>query len=238
MNLKVNLLSLIALGATVSFSFIGRTYAEPRVAFAEKGRLVLSDDFSQAPSDHKVRDISESWQRKLSFGRWTSGASGGVKVEYVPKQGHGPVLTYLGSAKDVIIECEFRLPRDAVPNRHFRIFLDHPDYRGHTIAAWANVSSVFQPEGLTLLHNPKTKDKKVIEEARFGPVALKLKPGKWHKIRLELVGKRARVTIGDTVVEGEHPSLKTTKIKIGLNPGKAGGELRNFRVWEVKPKNQ
>jgi hypothetical protein len=87
-------------------------------------------------------------------------------------------LTYLGPVGDVIIECEFRLPKKDEPDRHFRIFLDHPDYRGHTIAAWANLSTVFQPLGLTLLHNPKKADKEVLEEVRFGPeeVDLELNP--------------------------------------------------------------
>jgi hypothetical protein len=208
--------------------------ADSEGALAQKGRLLLSDDFTKTPADRKVHDFSEGWQRRLSFGNWTVMEKGGVNVVNVPDEGHGPVLTYLGPVKDVIIECEFRLPTKAGPDRHFRIFLDHPDYRGHTIAAWANLATTFQPLGLTLLHNPKTKDKKVLKEVRFGPKAVNLKPGEWHKMRLELVGKRVRVTVGETVVEGEYPALATTKNKIGLNLGKAGGDLRSFRVWEAK----
>jgi hypothetical protein len=202
----------------------------------EKGELLLSDDFLSFPEDRKPHDYGDGWQQKITFGEWTPLKGGGVRAVNVPEHGHGPVLTYLGPVGDVIIECEFRLPTEEGPDRHFRIFLDHPDYRGHTIAAWANLSTVFQPLGLTLLHNPKKADKEVLEEVRFGPEAADLAPGKWHTMRLELVGDRARVTVGDTVVEGEYAGLDTTKNKIGLNPGKAGGELRNFRVWEAVAK--
>ncbi len=207
--------------------------AEP---LAAKGQLLLSDDFSDPPSEWKEkRTLTGGWEQRLSFGDWKAMKKKGVQASNVPDQGHGPVLTYWGTIDDVIIECEFRLPTEDVPDRHFRIFLDHPDYGGHTIAAWANLSTVFQPLGLTLLHNPKKKDKTVLEEARFGPEAVILTPGTWHKMRLELVADQVRVTVGETTVTARHPSLKTTKHKIGLNPGKAGGDLRNFRVWKAIP---
>lgn len=220
--------------AFLSVSFVSA--AESDDSLAEKGRLILSDDFTKPPVDRKAHDFAEGWQRRLSFGKWTSLEKGGINALNVLEEGHGPVLTYLGPVKDVIIECEFRLPTKAGPERHFRIFLDHPDYRGHTIAAWANLATTFQPLGLTLLHNPKTKDKKVLKEVRFGPKDVNLIPGEWHKMRLELVGKRVCVTVDDVIVEGEHPALQTTKSKIGLNPGKAGGDLRSFKVWEAKRK--
>ncbi len=199
---------------------------------AEKGRLLFKDDFRKAPALKKKKvNVAEGWDQRLSFGDWSVLKEGGLKAVNVPSDGHGPVLTYLAPIDNVIIECEFKLPEKEGPDRHFRIFLDHPDYTGHTIAAWANFSTTFQPLGLTLLHNPKDKDKKVKEEKRFGPVDVNLKPGKWHHMRLELVDDLARVTVGDVTVEGRHPALATTKNKIGLNPGKAGGAIRNFEVW-------
>lgn len=240
MSFTINRIShsllLNAAYALLAFLVVVQANADPNRSLAEKGRLLLSDDFTKMPDDRKPHDFAENWQRRLSFGNWTSMPGGACHVEFIPGQGHGPVLTYLGPVQDVIIECEFRLPEKEGPDRHFRIFLDHPDYRGHTIAAWANLSTTFQPFGLSLLHNPKSKDKKVMEEVAFGPKSAVLTAGKWHKVRLELVGERVRVTVGDTVVEGRHPSLKTTKNKIGLNPGKGGGDLRNFRVWEAKPR--
>ena len=204
---------------------------------ATKGELLLSDDFASMPADRKPHKFGLGWKRKISFGAWAALKDGGVQAANIPEQGHGPVLTYLGPVKDVIIECEFRLPAKEGPDRHFRIFLDHPDYRGHNIAAWANLATKFQPLGLTLLHNPKTADKKVMEEVRFGPEAIELTPDVWHRMRLEVVGRNVRVTVGEVVVSGSHPRMATTRNKIGLNPGKAGGTLRNFRMWTAIPAN-
>jgi hypothetical protein len=224
------LLPVLVLGFAVGLAAAG--------PLAEKGKLLLADNFVKLPGDRKARGLAEGWQQRISFGKWIPIEEGGVRAVNVPEHGHGPVMTYLGPVGDVIIECEFMLPKKEGADRHFRIFLDHPDYRGHTIAAWANLTTVFQPLGLTLLHNPKSADKKVLEEARFGPQEVALEPGAWHTMRLELVGTRARVTVGDAVVEGEHAKLATTKNKIALNPGKAGGSLRNFKVWQAVPKKK
>ena len=206
---------------------------ESATSFAKKGDLILTDDFSKPPVVKQTDEWSGDWQRRCSFGLWTSLGESAIRAQNVPSQGHRPVVSYQSPVKNVIVECEFRLPEAEGPDRHFRIFLDFPKYRGHAIAAWANLSTVFQPAGLSLLHNPKGANNKVINEARFGPVEVDLTPGKWHLMRLEILDQRVRVTVGDAIVEGTLPALNAKKRNIALNPGKAGGELRNFRVWEA-----
>ena len=157
-------------------------------------------------------------------------------MENIPEDGHGPVLTYLTPIKDVIIECEFRLSTKDVVDRHFRIFLDNPEYGGHTIAAWANVSTVFRPKGLTLFHNPKVKGKTPVKAVDIGPQSWHAKVAGWHKMTLVLIGDKARVIVDAVELDARIPGLDTTKNKIGLNPGKAGGEVRNFKAWKaLKP---
>jgi len=119
---KSSSLFRIALGAFLLIPFSRPTSAEPSGLLAEKGPLILSDDFTKAPTDRKAHDISEGWQRRVSFGNWTPIKGGGLKAVNVPEDDHGPVLVYMGTLKDVIIECEFRLPEKDGPNRHFRIF--------------------------------------------------------------------------------------------------------------------
>lgn len=70
--------------------------------------------------------------------------------------------------------------------------------------------------------------------ALAGPLALDLKPGTWYKMRLEVVGDKARTTVDGITLEGHHPDLRVEKSKIGLNPGLAGGSIRNFKAWKVK----
>jgi hypothetical protein len=113
--------------------------------------------------------------------------------------------------------------------------LDHPDYRGHTINATANISSGFRPVGLTLQHLQKDANKKILVDVEFETKKLKLKPGRWHTMKVTLIDDYAMVEIdGQTMTEGRSEHLNVTKNKIGLNPGIAGGEIRNFRVVKAE----
>lgn len=221
--------------ATASLACAADEEQPPNAAFPaiRKGALVVEDQFDGARPTKKWMTFAGKWRRRATFGDWQPLSGGGLRAANIPDDGHGPVLVYEGRFKDLVIECEFRLPAERGPFQHFRVFLNHPDYSGHTIGAWANLSSKFQPVGLTLLHNPKTEDKKVIDEKRFGPAELKLEPDRWYAMRLELFGRHARVTVDGVVVSGSHPGFAVEKNVLGLNPGRGNGDVRNFRVWEA-----
>lgn len=203
---------------------------------AEKGRLILSNPFEGSLEKKKLVAIGDGWQRRVSFGAWTLRSDGSVTAENVPVDGHGPVLTYIASVRDLIIECEFKMPASPKANRHFRIFLDHADYAGHAIQITANISSVFRPVGLTLQHISKTKDgeKRVIKDIEFGPAKLELNPDTWYTMRFEVVGDKAWTLVNGVSLRGQNEVIDVEKSKIGLNPGIAGGSIRNFKVWSVK----
>ncbi|MCZ6672944.1 MAG: hypothetical protein O7C75_08390 [Verrucomicrobia bacterium] len=203
---------------------------------AKKSTRLLSNNFEGSLERHELVDVTEKWQRRISYGEWLVQRDGSIKAVNVPEHGHGPVLTFLGPIKNVTIQCEFQLPTQEGPDRHFRIFLDHPDYRGHTIQAWANLSTTFRPEGITLQHIRKDKDGKTVEDIEFGQRDFPLKPGAWYEMRLELFGDLVQVTVDGVSIQGRHTALDVEKFKIGLNFGKAGGAIRNFRVWQAVPK--
>ena len=46
-----------------------------------------------------------------------------MKAINVPEHGHGPVLTFIAPIRDIIIECEFMIPKEPINDRHFRIFI-------------------------------------------------------------------------------------------------------------------
>ena len=140
----------------------------------------------------------------------------------------------LAPIHDIIIECEFQIPETPEKDRHFRIFIDEDGYRGHNIQSTANVSSVFRPVGLTLQHLRKNDDKGTLTDADFGPLNLDLQPNTWYKMRLEVMGDQARTTVAGKTITATHPNLTVVKNKIGLNPGMAGGRIRNFKAWSVK----
>jgi hypothetical protein len=204
--------------------------AEP---LAKKGELILSNNFDGSLDRHEQVNVEEGWFRRISYGDWALQKDGSLIAVNVPEHGHGPVMTFNAPIRDIIIECEFKLPKEEGPDRHFRIFLDNPDYRGHNIQSTANVSSTFRPTGLTLQHLEKDKEGKTVRDVEFGLKPLMLEGDTWYKMTLEIVGSHVRTVVNGITLEGTHPALDVEKSKIGLNPGKAGGALRNFRAWAV-----
>ena len=203
---------------------------------AKKGKLILDSPFQGKLERHEQVDVGGDWVRRVSAGHWSLQPDGSLLAVNVPEHGHGPVITYIAPVVDIIIECEFMLPVLEGPNRHFRIFLDHADYAGHNIQSTANVSSSFRPVGFTLQHLRKNKDKTAAEDVDFGLEQLDLKGGVWYKMCLEVFDGKARTTVAGKTIEGEHRALKEEKSKIGLNPGLAGGSIRNFKAWEAGAK--
>lgn len=201
----------------------------------DQGGLIFAADFSNAPVPKKMTEIQPGIKRRATFGQWDWVGKNTLKATNIPKDGHGPVLYYEMDVDNAVLICDFKLPEKEGADRHFRIFLDHPDYRGHTVNAVANISSVFRPKGLTLQHLQKDATKKSLVDIEFGEKALDLKPGQWHTMTVTLIDDYAKVDIdGKVMVEGRSDHLNITKKKIGLNPGKAGGEIRNFRVLKVE----
>lgn len=218
---------------TLAVSMTGLVLFGQAGPLANKGKLILSSPFAGSLEQKELVDVKKGWQRRISFGEWTLQPDGSLTAINIPEDGHGPVLTFLAPIRDVVIECEFTVPAGVVADRHFRIFLDHPDYRGHTIQSTANLSSTFRPVGLTLQHISKGEDKKTIEDIEFGPTDLDIEPGTWYKMRLDLIGDQAWTIVNGVRLSGRNKVLDVEKSKIGLNPGKAGGSIRNFRVWKV-----
>jgi hypothetical protein len=201
---------------------------------ARKGELILDNNFEGSLKRQEVVDIKEGWQRRISYGEWSVLPDGSIQAIHVPEHGHGPVMTFIAPIRDIIIECEFKLPAEKGPDQHFRIFLDHADYRGHNIQSTANLSSTFRPVGLTLQHLRKNKEGKNEADVEFGLKELKLKGDTWYKMRLEIVGDKTRTVVNGVTIQGQNPALNVTKSKIGLNPGMSGGSIRNFKAWAVK----
>ncbi|MCB1122691.1 MAG: hypothetical protein KJT03_14155 [Verrucomicrobiae bacterium] len=211
----------------------GFTYAGDR-PLATKGEPILSNNFGGSLKRGEIVELGQGWQRRVSFGTWTIQPDGSVTAANVPGEGHGPVLTFLKPMKNIIIECEFMIPASPEENRHFRIFLDEEGFRGHNIQSTANVSSVFRPVGFTLQHLRKDENQATVQNVDIGPVDLELKPNTWYTLRLDVLGDQAWTTVAGKTLTMEHPVLRVDKNKIGLNPGIAGGTIRNFKAWAVK----
>lgn len=200
-------------------------------AIARKGELLLSNNFEGSLTRHEMVPIKDGWHRRVSYGDWSVQQDGSLIAVNVPEHRHGPVMTFIAPIRDIIIECEFKLPKQEGPDRHFRIFLDHTDFRGHTIQTTANLSSTFRPVGLSLQHLKKSKSGETLQDIEFGLEDLALQGDTWYKMRLEIFRDKVRTTVNGVTIEGHHSALDVEKSKIGLNPGKAGGAIRKLRVW-------
>ena len=185
---------------------------------AKKGKLILDSPFEGSLERHEQVKLGGGWVRRVSAGHWSLQSDGSLLAINVPEHGDGPVITYIAPLVDVIIECEFMLPVEEGPNRHFRIFVDQAGFAGHNIQSTANVSSVFRPVGFTLQHLRKNKDKVIITDVDFGLEELDLKGGVWYKMRLEVFDGKARTTVAGKTIEAEHQALREEKSKIVQKP--------------------
>ncbi|MDG2255858.1 MAG: hypothetical protein P8L49_12955 [Opitutaceae bacterium] len=100
---------------------------------AKKGKLILDSPFEGSLERHEQVKLGGGWVRRVSAGHWSLQSDGSLLAINVPEHGHGPVITYIAPLVDVIIECEFMLPVEEGPNRHFRIFVDQAGFAGHNI---------------------------------------------------------------------------------------------------------
>ena len=220
--------------STTSIILILALSTSPTHAASSKTNLIFEADFSNVPVPKKITQITPYIKRRATFGEWELVGKNTLKATNIPDDGHGPVLYYEMDIDNAVLTCDFKLPEKEGPDRHFRIFLDHPDYRGHTINGWANLSTKFRPTGLTLQHLQKDENKKNLVDIEFGEKSLDLQPGKWHTMQITLIDDYASIEIdGATMIEGRSDHVNTTKHKIGLNPGKAGGHIRNFRITKA-----
>jgi hypothetical protein len=205
---------------------------------AGESALIFAADFSKVPEHKKVIEVAPGVKRRTTFGKWELVGPNTLRATNIPEDNHGPVLVYEVPINNAVLTCDFKIPKAPAKNRHFRIFLDHPDYGGHTLNATANISSVFRPVGLTLQHLQKDKKtKKLLVNLEFKTVEVDLKPGQWHTMKVTLIDDYAKVEIdGKTMTEGSSEHLNVTKNKIGLNPGIAGGEIRDFKIMKAPKK--
>lgn len=205
---------------------------------ATKGRLLLEENFT-SPGTYttEYQPIAKGWRVSAWHGEWKRSGEDGVESRWVT--GHMPVLAYEGSFGDVIIELEFRYqkePDKLTKKAVCRISATNPelDPRAYSVSAWANQDSKERPLGMVLEHDQWKPGTITTVENR--PATFE--PGKWHTMRLEVVGNRALAVAGGVVVSGTHEKFGLPKTLIVLGTGLCPHQLRRLRVYEAKPAPQ
>jgi len=144
-----------------------------------------------------------------------------------------PVLVYSGEFGDAIIEVDFRFQEEEGKWSACRISATNPELnpRAYAASVWANADSKSRALGMVLEHD----EWKPGVITTVDTLMATYEPGKWYRLRLELVGNKAMATCNGVTVYGTHEKFGIPKNSIYLGTGTIKHELRNFRVYEAVP---
>ncbi|HEY5314487.1 MAG TPA: hypothetical protein VIK18_18285 [Pirellulales bacterium] len=189
------------------------TSDDSQTLMADRGKLLLGDDFSSLPA--------KPWT--MAKGRWeiVDGALQGAEIK---SQMHGAVMRHPLAFDNAVIQYSFKL--DGSKMTSFSI----NDPKGH------NCRVTIGPNGFAVRkddHDHAGPDKAVLLQNR----AVKIEPGTWHTITIELLGPALLAQLdGGPVAFGENPALDVKKSNIGLTVAGESASFKQLHIWEAKPR--
>lgn len=198
-----------------------RAAEPPATTLGTPDKLIVASAFDQDHPKTRKKPI-QSWN--AGIGEWWI-ADGALHGDELPEDKHASSCTHATEATHLVISARFRLGdaqhiafgcRDNIkPHHHLaRTFISRD-------AIWiTHMSGIAKT----------TKSQKIAE------LKTALDPEAWHTITIEIIGDRYRATIGDHVVEAEHPRFADTKGIIALITKGQGSQFKNVALWHAKPK--
>ena len=199
-------------------------------SLATPGRLLLSEDFrTERTYTKEFAPLAPGWRVRAWHAEWVR-TDEGLQSKWT--SGHMPVLALEGEAQDVVIELEFRFQAEAGKKAVCRVSALNPKLapRGYTVSAWANVDSRERPLGLSLEDDEWKPAKGFTTHARAD---LALEPGRWHHLRLEVVGEWAQVSCNGVVIAAQHAKFALPKTLFAIGTGLSPHEIRRVRIYEA-----
>lgn len=193
---------------------------DPATLMAQRGKLLLSEDFAApVPAAQVVK--GQPWKSgwRLRPGKWEF-VEGAMRGTELAADQHGAVARYPLAFQDVVIQYEVRL--DGC--RQTTLSLN--DQKEHVCRVLIN------PTGFTAQkddHDHQGPDKAQV----FGRAALPIEPGQWKTVVLEIVGTEMVAHIDGKAVAGSHELIGTGKANFGFTVAGEGASFRNLRVWEA-----
>jgi len=180
--------------------------------FSERGQLLFSDDMS-GPT------LAKEWGGKP--GKWEM-ADGAVKVSEVPEDKHPAVRRHPVKYHDAILEFLFQL------NGAKAISLSLNQKGGHTCRAMVNPAMLI----LQVDQPTPTSDQKAV---RLGAAKVKIEPGQWHKLTVEVRGPVMIAQIDDNPpVSGENARVDVDKVDLGIPVSGVSALVKGVKVFAVK----
>ncbi len=207
----------------------------------DRDRLIAIDFLDKIPSEHRaVAQLNETFRIQSGFGRWGRQAEEADTVEaiYVPEHGHVPAFSLHGDYHAVIVDLEVKLT--ASESSSFRITLNNQKlFKNHLLAIWLNANNDFVKTGLLaeqVKRVSKPTERMKVERKDFLHVPLSVETGVWIPMTIEIVGDRFAIHCLGERYEGLAAGLSAIpKNRIGFTFSAGGHQLRNAKVWSVKP---
>ena len=139
---------------------------------------------------------------------------------------------------NAVIEVDFRFHRDAGTNRanngaacrisptNFKL-----NSAAYAASVWANQDSKDRQPGMVLEHDEWRRNG--ITTVDHKP--LTLKPDKWYRVRMELIGNAVLASCNGVTVYGTFEQFGLPKTSVPLGSGYCVHDFRRFRIYEAKP---
>ncbi len=209
-----------------------------RAQMALKGRLLFQDDFKTLTNYTSLpQPVADGWTVKVAHSNWEK-TSGGVRSVW--RGGHMPVLEFDCDRpfSNVVIEVDFRFHRNSGTNRAnngaaCRISPTNFKLNPNAYAAsiWANQDSMDRQPGMVLEHDEWRRNG--ITTVDHQPLALK--PDKWYRVRMELIGNAVLGNCNGVTVYGTFEKFGLPKTSVPLGSGYCVHDFRRFRIYEAMP---
>lgn len=165
---------------------------------------------------------SEMGRWLSSKGKWERRADG-LRAEEVEADKHNAVNRLVQPLGDFVFACEFRF--DGAKGINFSV----NDPKEHLARV------LLTPTSFTARKDDR--DKKGPDVAiDFLKGTVKLDPGSWHTLVVEMVGDTFVATLdGQTTAVGAHELFRSPKVSPGFTVDGAAATFRNVAVWSARP---
>jgi len=158
-----------------------------------------------APSFKEPLDTSFS----VAKGKWTT-KDGVLSVLDLPEEKHIPVLHHKVGLKDAVIEVEFFLDGPG----SFLVGCDGSKHVGRVVVNAAGLSIA---------------EDSVAPSHTIAKLPMTVKPGEWHRIRVEWKGDQMAANLDGQELRAQHEYLATPKARSWLAAGKSV-KVRNLKI--------
>ena len=203
----MKLFPLLAFLISATFGVVAHAVEKPMLAIP--GKVLYQHKFEETPG--------KPW--RAAKGKWEA-VDGVMRGSELEADKHGAVNRLQRKFSDFVIELEVKLEGARITTLSVNAVKDHMA----RIMISSNRVIIRRDD-----NDHDGPDKAVV----FAVFPAKLKPGVWHKVRLEMVGDVMLGQVGDLVAWGSDPLFKTPKVNPGLTVGGESVDFRNFVIREA-----